>query len=108
MVEKGNPHETIYWRAGYACHAILHKGWKMQKYSEPDRVFLYHLAEDPTEQNNLSDVRPDKVAELELEFAKHNATQVAPDWPVSGKMPVPVDYITDEEYSIEDIVYFPY
>jgi len=106
--KRGNPHESIYWRAGDACHAILHKGWKMQKYSDPDRVFLYHLAEDPTEQNNLSDVRPDKVAELELEFAKHNATQVAPDWPVSGKFPVPLDYITDEEYSIEDVVYQPF
>ena len=32
---------------------------------------------------------------------------VSPDWPVSGKFPVPLDYITDEEYSIEDVVYQP-
>ena len=41
---------------------ILHKGWKMQVSKNPDSLFLYNLRADPTEQNNLAEFHPVKIA----------------------------------------------
>ena len=99
-------HDTLHWRSGDA-YSIIHKGWKLQKYMDPDNIFLYHLEVDFTEENNLVDERPDKVAELEREFAKHNATMPPPKWPMFLKYPVAIDYILDDDYSIQDVVFYP-
>ena len=44
-------------------------------------VWLHNLADDPTEQANLADKMPAKVAELLAELDAINGQQVKPRWP---------------------------
>ncbi|MDX5415509.1 MAG: sulfatase, partial [Alphaproteobacteria bacterium] len=46
---------------------------------------------DPTEQNNLAEAMPEKVAELTALLERHNAEQPAPGWPSRVEMPVSID-----------------
>ena len=77
---QGNPHETLFWRQGHQ-QTVLHQGWKMIRADRPDKRWLFNLAADPTEQNNLAAANPQQVAVLEGLLAAHNAEQIEPLWP---------------------------
>ena len=83
----GVPHRTLFWREGYQ-QTVLSDGWKLIRADQPDKPagsgqarWLFNLAEDPTERNNLAQLMPDKVAALEALLAAHNAQQAKPVWP---------------------------
>jgi arylsulfatase A-like enzyme len=76
----GAPHERLFWRSG-ASQSALVKGWKLDVSDPPGREWLFDMAADPTEQNDLSQQRPDKLAELRAALAAHNAEQAPPAWP---------------------------
>ncbi len=85
--EGGAPHQTLFWREGYQ-QSVLHEDWKLIRADQPDKPagnpqkkWLFNLADDPTEQHNLAERMPDKVAELEALLAAHNAEQAKPMWP---------------------------
>ncbi|MBW1815755.1 MAG: sulfatase-like hydrolase/transferase, partial [Deltaproteobacteria bacterium] len=87
---KGEPHDVLFWRQGY-YQGVLAEGWKMMVSDRPDKVWLYHLTEDPTEQTNLAAQHPDKVAELQALLEKHNAEQAEPLTPCVIEGPVMID-----------------
>lgn len=77
------PHKTLYWRQGHQ-QTVLHEDWKLIRADQPEqpagapqKKFLFHLATDPTEQNNVAAQNPQQVAALEALLAAHNAEQVA-------------------------------
>ena len=81
---QGVPHDTLFWRVGNH-QTVLHQGWKLIRSDDsvnglnaPQLKWLFHLAEDPTEQHNLAKENLTKVAELEALLAAHNAEQVEP------------------------------
>lgn len=76
----GAPHERLFWRSG-ASQSALVSGWKLDVSDPPGREWLFDMAADPTEQNDLSQQRPDKLAELRAALAAHNAEQAPPAWP---------------------------
>jgi uncharacterized sulfatase len=86
----GVPHEELFWRSG-ASQSALVRGWKLNVSDPPGRFWLYDLAADPTEQNNLAAHRPDRLAELQAELAAHNAKQAAPLWPSRAAFAINVD-----------------
>jgi len=53
------------WRNG---QAVRHRNWKLVKEGLDQEWDLYHLAEDPTETNNLASEYPEKVEELDQFF----------------------------------------
>ena len=58
-----DPHEAIFWRTG-TYRAVRSGDWKLQL-SDPDETpFLYNLADDPTEQNNLATTSPMELKRL--------------------------------------------
>ena len=58
-----DPHEAIFWRTG-TYRAVRSGDWKLQL-SDPDETpFLYNLADDPTEQNNLAITSPMELKRL--------------------------------------------
>ncbi|HCY54111.1 MAG TPA: sulfatase, partial [Oceanicaulis sp.] len=59
----GEPRETLFWRSGH-YEAVIHRGWKLQRTARPDRIWLFDLATDPEERNDLSATEPERVAEL--------------------------------------------
>jgi arylsulfatase A-like enzyme len=84
------PHKTLYWRDG-DYKVLLAGGWKLQTAERPKKIWLFNLAADPTEQTNLADKMPDKVAELQSALASVDAEQVKPLWPTLLEAPVRID-----------------
>lgn len=105
--DPGDPHEQLFWRQGH-YQAVLSNGWKLQVALRPDKVWLFNLDEDPTEQVNLVDKRPDKVAALKALLAAHNAEQAEPLWPSNLEASIAIDKTLDQPESADDeYVYWP-
>ena len=111
---EGEPHHTLFWREGHQ-QAVLHKGWKLISAEQsnlpqpaPRAKWLFNLALDPTEQNNLAADNLEKVAELETLLAAHNAEQVEPLWPSVFNAPELIDKTSNEPFEEGDeFIYWP-
>jgi uncharacterized sulfatase len=86
----GVPHERLFWRTGHYQVALV-DGWKLQVADRPGTTWLFDLANDPTEQTNLADREPERVAALRRALAEHNAEQSEPAWPSTIEAPIPID-----------------
>ena len=110
----GAPHETLFWREGHQ-QTVLHQGWKLIRAEQPHlpqpapmAKWLFNLAVDPTEQNNLAAQNSEKLAELEALLAAHNAEQVEPLWPTVFNSPQLIDKTTNEPMKEGDeFIYWP-
>lgn len=104
---QGSPHEALFWRSGH-YEAVIHQGWKLQRSARPARTWLFNLAIDPQERNDLAAREPAKVQELSNLLAAHAATQAAPLWPSAAEMPVSIDKPLGAPASPDDeYVYWP-
>lgn len=84
------PPRTLFWRSGH--YRVVRAGdWKLQISERPKRVWLHDLAADPTERNDLSQARPDKVAELTALIEAHEREMPAPMWPALIEGPIRID-----------------
>lgn len=97
----GAPRDTLIWRSG-DYQAILSKGWKLQRSERPQQTRLYHLAQDPTEQNNVAAAHPAKIAKLTALLDAHNAQQMSPRWPSAALIPIWVDKTPADNVTLED------
>ena len=87
---------------------MRHGDWKLQLSGHPGKAWLYNLAEDPTERNNLAGAAPDRLAELQALLAAHRETAVKPLYPQTLEMPVAVDKTRAEYFEAGDeFVYWP-
>ena len=104
----GPPHDTLFWREGYH-QSVLHDGWKLIRSDKPDnKHWLFHLAQDPTEQHNLAQQIPDQVARLSALLDAHNAEQAPPMWPSITQAPQLIDKHGGEPYEPGDeYIYWP-
>ena len=108
------PHETLFWREGHQ-QTVLHQSWKLIRAEQshlpqpaPMAKWLFNLAVDPTEQNNLAAQNGEKVAELEALLAGHNEEQVEPLWPSVFNSSQLIDKTTNEPYEEGDeFIYWP-
>lgn len=105
--KEGDPHKTIFWRQGY-YQGVLSKGWKMTVSRRPDKVWLYNLKEDPTEQHNVASRHPEKVAELKTLLDAHNAEQTKPLWDTVVEGPIRIDKTSADKWEEGDeYIYWP-
>lgn len=74
------PHQTLYWRSGQ-YKVVLDGDWKLQSNEGRNKVWLFDLANDPTEQRDLAASQPDKVKALLALIAAQDARSVKPMWP---------------------------
>ena len=88
--ETGQPHEALYWQSGN-YRTIRTADWKLQVDGTRKKQWLFHLADDPTEQHDLAESNPAKVAELAAKLATINAEQATPLWPALIEVPVLID-----------------
>jgi uncharacterized sulfatase len=95
------PHDHLFWRTG-SYQVVLSGGYKLQKSDPPGVTWLFDMNADPTEQHNLADQQPQKVAELETLLAEHNAQQAEPRWPSLLEAPVLIDKTLAEPAAPED------
>ncbi|MCD4711133.1 MAG: sulfatase [Bacteroidales bacterium] len=76
MEGKGvDPERAIYWHYPVYHHdspaSAIRKGdWKLIHYLVDDRIYLYNLKQDIGESRNLSELEPEKVAELYQQLEK--------------------------------------
>lgn len=102
--------ETLFWVSGQS-QVVRHGDWKLQLNTHPadgQQKWLFDLANDPNERNNLATIQVDKVAELEALLAEHRANGRSPLYPASVQMPVMVDKTLAERFEPGDeLVYTP-
>ena len=97
------PHQVLYWRSG-AYRVVREGDWKLQVSALPERVWLFNLADDPTEQRDLSQAQPELVARLRAMIEAHERQMPAPLWPALIEGPVRIDvplnapWSDDQEY----------
>lgn len=109
LLDKGaaQPDRTIFWRDGH-YQAVQTGGFKLQVSERPKKAWLFNLKEDPTEQKNLAETMPEKVAELRALIDAHNKTQREPLFPAIGEMPVTIDKTLEEPATKDDeYIYWP-
>ncbi|HEU4427128.1 MAG TPA: sulfatase-like hydrolase/transferase [Myxococcota bacterium] len=92
---QGRPHGAIFWRSGH-YRVILADDWKLQVSERPKRTWLFDLSADPTERNDLSAARPDKLRELAAILAEHEAQMILPAWPALIEGPIAIDHTLAE------------
>jgi uncharacterized sulfatase len=99
--------ETLLWQSGY-YRVLRHGDWKLQVSENPDKAWLYDLAADPTEQNNLAGSRPEKLSELLALLDAHQASARKPLYPFVAEMPVAIDKTLAERFKPGDeYIYWP-
>ncbi len=85
------PHQCLYWRNGYVKACIIDH-WKLYIAKKDKKVFLFDLSNDPKELNNLAELFPEKVKEMEAVISEWEKTQtVKPLWPSSGNVTIEVN-----------------
>jgi arylsulfatase A-like enzyme len=100
-------HRTLYWRSG-EYQAVRDGDWKLQVSQNPQRVWLFDLATDPTEQTDLSTLRPDVVEALRAKLISHNAEMPDPLWPALLEEPIRIDVPADAPWEAgQEYVYWP-
>lgn len=67
-----------------------------------DKNWLFNLADDPTEQNNLAATQPEKLKQLRTILDAHKAAGRGPLYPAATNTPVAIDktladYFTDKD-----------
>jgi uncharacterized sulfatase len=104
----GVPHRELFWRSGHYRVARV-DGWKLQVNERPPGgVWLFDLANDPTERNDLADREPERVIALRRALAAHDSEQVESAWPSQVESPTNVDKTLAEPDAPDDeYVYWP-
>lgn len=102
-----DPHEAIFWTSGY--YRVVRAGdWKLQVSERPNKAWLFNLASDPTEQNNVAEDNPDVVSELTALLDAHSADSRPPLYPHQAEFPVAVDKTRAERFEDGDaVIYWP-
>lgn len=99
--------ETLFWQSGH-YRVVRHGDWKLQVTARPDKQWLFNLAEDPTEQNNLADSHRDKVAQLLALLDAHQASSRGPLYPAVLESPIAVDKtLVDQFDDGDEYIYWP-
>lgn len=102
--------ETLFWQNDH-YQVVRHGDWKLQVNDRPTdglQKWLYNLAEDPTEQNNLAASRTDKVEELDALLAVHQASSRRPLYAPTTQMPLMIDKTMAEKFEDGDeYIYTP-
>lgn len=101
------PDDAIYWQSGY--YRVVRQGdWKLQVSDRPERVWLFNLADDPTEQTNLADRMPRRVAAMRRLLERHRASGRTPLYPHTLEAPIALDVSLAERWRAdEEHIFWP-
>lgn len=87
----GRPHQQLYWRSG-DYKVLLDGDWKLQSSEAQHRVWLYDLAHDPTERQDLASAQPARVQAMMAALKAEDAQMVKPLWPSLLRGPIFIDH----------------
>jgi uncharacterized sulfatase len=99
--------DTLFWQSGH-YRVVRHGDWKLQVAARPDKRWLFNLAEDPTEQENLASTEPEKLAELQALLDEHAANARGPLYPAVTESSIAIDKTLAERFAEGDeYIYWP-
>lgn len=101
------PNDAIFWQSGY--YRVVRAGdWKLQVDGRQKKSWLFDLATDPTEQHNLAETRPEKLAELQAILDAHHAAARGPLYAHKIESPIAIDNtIVDDFEPGDEYVWWP-
>lgn len=78
---KTAPHNMLFWRSvgGYE-YAVRKDDYKLYKSASKEKTLLFNLKEDSYERHDVASQHPELIAELEAEYSKWDAKNIAPGW----------------------------
>jgi arylsulfatase A-like enzyme len=85
----------LFWRTG-GYKVVQQDGWKLQLQEQNGKTWLYNLNVDPTEQINLSESNPDRLAGLKALLYSLDGQMVEPLWPALVETPIAIDHTVDK------------
>ena len=93
--------DALFWQSGYT-RVVRAGDWKLHYEGKRDKSWLFNLADDPTEQNNLAATQPEKLKQLRTILDAHKAASRGPLYPAATNTPVAIDktladYFTDKD-----------
>ena len=94
----------LFFRSG-PYRTVIWKDWKLQVAETPKKAWLFDLASDPLEHDNLAASRPDKVKELTAMLDAQDRRAARPLWPALIEGPIWVDRPTDGGVMPKDAEY---
>jgi arylsulfatase A-like enzyme len=98
---------ALFWQSGY-LQVVRVGDWKLQYEGRRDKSWLFNLANDPTEQNDLADTHPEKLAELTALLEKHQAGRTPSLYPYSLESPIQIDKtLADEPAADDEVAWWP-
>ncbi|MBO6656857.1 MAG: sulfatase [Pseudomonadales bacterium] len=98
--------DTLFWQSG-PYRVVRYQNWKLQLTPAGD-AYLFNLAVDPTEQNNLVEDEPERLSELQALLAAHKAAARPPLYSHRTEMTVMVDKSLAEQYEEgDDFIHWP-
>lgn len=99
--------DTLFWTTAY-YQVVRHGDWKLQRSDHPNKKWLFNLAEDPTEQNNLVLTEPEKVAELDALLDQHQKGRKPALYDHTGALSVAIDKTLADYFEPGDeFVHYP-
>jgi arylsulfatase A-like enzyme len=92
-------HKYLFWRSGEYM-ALRAGDWKIQSCHNPKKLWLFNLAIDPEEHNNVAEKAEfqDKLNELLGLMIEVNSTQSRPIWPSVTETAVFIDKQSSDKY----------
>lgn len=101
------PNDALFWQSGY--YQVVRAGdWKLQVDGFQNKVWLFDLKSDPTEQVNLAQKRSDKLSELKSLLELHHKDAVEPIYSHSVDSPMLIDKTGNEKMLPGDeFIYWP-
>lgn len=97
----------LFWNSGY-YKAVRAGDWKLQINEKQGKAWLYNLADDPHETNNLAAAEPARREALEALIAAHHRGRRAPLYPSTFSMAVSIDRTLATRFEPgEEFIYWP-
>ncbi len=100
-VDIERPNDAIFWSSGF--YKVVRAGdWKLQVNERQSKKWLFNLAEDPSEKNNLTETQPDKLAELQGLIDEHFNRGRKPLYSHAIEMPIRIDKTSADPFEKGD------
>ncbi|WP_139955954.1 sulfatase-like hydrolase/transferase [Flavicella sediminum] len=75
------PHDLLFWRSVGGYEYAVRKGdFKIYKSATKEKTLLFNLKTDAYERHDIANENPELLAELEAEYKKWDAKNIAPGW----------------------------
>ena len=87
---------ALHWRDG-PYRAMRDGSWKLIVSERPKKEWLFDLAADPSERNNLAAQNPQKLLSMKAAMQAHHAAMPEPLWPSFIEMPIAIDKTLNEK-----------